>query len=133
MREAHGADFSIKDPENYNSLLHIASKIGNTEMVYLILATGIDINYQNKFGETALHYVCSKSKDINILQILITKGGNPDISNNLGDSPVSIAQRNGFHDAMIYFANRNVPQYRPRLPSNRPSSKLSRRSSRISN
>ncbi|CAG9328774.1 unnamed protein product [Blepharisma stoltei] len=113
QREAHGAKFDIKD-DNQNSLLHVASRCGNREIAHFLISRGAGVNSQNIFGETPLHLVCGKNKDIGMVQFLLTQGADSGIVNTIGESPQSIAQRSGFHEASICFSQHTHAPIRPR-------------------
>ena len=38
----------------------------------------------------------------------MAKGGDPNIANNLGDTPLQVAQRSGNHEAMLCFNGEDV-------------------------
>ena len=56
----HGADVATyRDKENWNnSLVHIAAKSDNKELLYFLHQNNADIDSQNQNGESALHLVC---------------------------------------------------------------------------
>ena len=113
-RFAHGARIEmVSEDANANTLLHLAVKTGKREIVQYFLNKGIDVNTRNGFGETALHLVCGKFKDICMVQFLASKGGDYRIMNSLGDSCMEVARRGGFHDAVIHFQQRSLGSGRP--------------------
>ena len=113
-RFAHGARIDMVTEDDYaNTLLHLAVRSGKREIVQYFLSKGIDVNIRNGFGETALHIVCGKFKDICMVQFLVSKGGDCKIMNSLGDSCMEVAKRNGFHDAVIHFQQRSMGSGRP--------------------
>lgn len=113
QREAHGAKFDVKDDQQ-NTLLHVSSKLGNREMAHYLITRGVNVNSQNCFGETPLHLVCGKNKDISMVQFLLTQGADPSLINTLGESAQSIAQRSGFYEAILYFNQNPQAPSRPR-------------------
>ncbi|OMJ76732.1 hypothetical protein SteCoe_23846 [Stentor coeruleus] len=113
LRLAHGASIEEKTCDsNKNSLLHIAAKMGKREMIQYILSKGLDINTRNEFGETALHVACGKVKDLSMIKFLVSKGADIEICNSIGDTCVEVAQRNSFHEAILYFQRRSVGKTR---------------------
>ncbi len=48
----------------------------------------MNIDLQNKFGETALHVCSGQSGNLELAKLLILKGANYTIKNQLGDSPL---------------------------------------------
>lgn len=115
-REAHGADLKeLMDDESGNNLLHISVRTGNKEIVHYLLARGLDINQPNRYGETPLHFICGRTRDLDMVKLLVSKGADYKITNNLGESAIckiysAQAQRNGDHEAALFFTNRNRPQ-----------------------
>ena len=49
----------------------------------------MNIDIQNKFGETPLHICSGQNKNLDLVKLLIMKGANSSIKNQLGDSPLS--------------------------------------------
>lgn len=113
LRLAHGANIEEKTCDsNKNTLLHIAAKLGKREMIQYILSKGLDVNIRNGYGETALHVACGKNKDLSMIKFLVSKGADIEICNSIGDTCVEVAQRNSFHDAILYFQGRSVGKTR---------------------
>ncbi|CDW82291.1 achain crystal structure of engineered northeast structural genomics consortium target [Stylonychia lemnae] len=129
MMERHGqALLNIyDDPDLNNNLLHLAVKHNQYEITeYLVkmyicifqshFQRGIDVNVQNNFGETPLHQCSGQNKNMEISKFLLMKGGNPNIKNRLGDSPlgkysfcplyiiIDLAKRYGNHQIAMLFA-----------------------------
>ena len=62
---------------------------------------GVNINHQNKNGETALH-TCCKIENIEVTKYILLKCNvNPNIKNSLGDTASQIAQRGQNHDLIM--------------------------------
>ena len=78
-------------PPGWN-LLHIASEVGNPDMVEFLLKFGVDINAHDDEGNTALHIAASKSNEsqghINVVKALLNKGAKIDIQNNNQSTPI---------------------------------------------
>ena len=121
MRMAHGAKInSVTNDAKCNSLIHIAVNSGKLEVIEYLLKHGLDINTPNAFGERPLHLACNKQKNICSVKYLVSKGAQVHIKNSLGDSCVDLAQRTGFHEAVLFFQQ----------ALSRPSSSISRSSSK---
>ena len=76
--------------KSFNAL-HDACKFGHYEIVALILKESkININIQDKDGNTALHH-CAKDFKLNICQLLIEKKCDLDIQNNFGNTSLHLA------------------------------------------
>ena len=59
---AHGADFNTFKDENQqgNSILHIAVKADNLDLLKFFKTNNVDLDLQNNNGETPLHLVSGK-------------------------------------------------------------------------
>jgi ankyrin repeat protein len=70
---------------------------------------GININQQNKDGQTALMLLCkySATKQFNPvnMKILINAGADPGISNKKGESPLTVTQLYGNENAINIIQN----------------------------
>lgn len=83
--------------ENGNSLLIEAAIHSNLEACRVLLNHGLNVNHQNKKGNTALHEMMLKEyftdTDIEIVNLLLAYGANPYIQNLLGSDIQSLQQR----------------------------------------
>ncbi|MEW6527858.1 MAG: ankyrin repeat domain-containing protein [Spirochaetota bacterium] len=64
--------------KNYRYITHLIHK-------------GININHQDKLGNTALHYAVIRERPIELLSLLLKYGARKDIRNNEGKTPLDIA------------------------------------------
>jgi ankyrin repeat protein len=74
----------------------------------------MNIDIQNKFGESSLHICSGQNKNLELSRLLIMQGANPNIKNNLGDSPLGtiiftelnldLAKRYGNHEIVLLFS-----------------------------
>ena len=74
----------------------------------------MNIDIQNKFGESSLHICSGQNKNLELSKLLIMQGANPNIKNNLGDSPLGkiaflirlldLAKRYGNHEIVLLFS-----------------------------
>jgi ankyrin repeat protein len=94
-----------KTSDDTNALMHLISHIPKPEdeIIYLdvidmLLQNGIQINHQNIFGETALHFA-ARALNICGVKYLISNGANVTLATTLTDStPMHYAlQRHAFH------------------------------------
>ncbi|CDW74055.1 ankyrin repeat protein [Stylonychia lemnae] len=83
IMQLHGQDLRVwvNENESSNSVLHYAVKNNKRDIV-----DGFNIDQQNQFGETALHWCSGQNKNIDMVKVLILKGANSNIKNQLGDS-----------------------------------------------
>lgn len=99
--------------ENGWSIIHSLSNIiaGNTnigrvngilEMTLYILDKFplLDINLQNNIGQTALHF---QLNNVALKKLLMIHGGDPDIEDEYGDSPRSLAVKHNYRDMIELF------------------------------
>jgi len=78
--------------ENLNSNLHIAVKENVEKLVKYFLDKNYSPNEQNNLGDTPLHYAV-QLKNKNIIQLLMENGGDLNIKNKKGFSPLDLADR----------------------------------------
>ncbi|CAI8053946.1 Kinase D-interacting substrate of 220 kDa [Geodia barretti] len=91
-----GAKPHIQDKNKTNALL-LAIKIHGTDTVVEALLDHMDPSYldiQDSYGETALMYACKK-KNLKLVKKILSMGANSTISNNNGDTAVTIANELG--------------------------------------
>ena len=76
-------DLSQED-ENHDNVLHHACSLGSFEVVHMVLdKSSIDLNKQNRFGETAVHNAI-KRKQFDLVEYLIKNGANLDLCDEKG-------------------------------------------------
>ncbi|XP_013402461.1 ankyrin-3-like [Lingula anatina] len=87
-------------PVTSNTLV-CAARGGHVELVKGIAAMdGIDVNHQNKYGNTALH-LASRDGHVDVVRYLINEDrADACIQNNVGDKTLSEASRNGNGDVV---------------------------------
>jgi len=88
--ENYHVDINVQTDNMKNTILHLAVKRGNTDLIKYILTTKININQSNRSDETALYYslVYSQTK---ITHLLITHGANINQPDNRGRTPLFVA------------------------------------------
>lgn len=86
----------IKDGESQkgNTLLHVAVKKRDDDMIRLLIRKGADVNAKNMKGNTALHYAA----ETGTAMILIKSGAHIDAKNKRGDTLLHKSAYNGMED-----------------------------------
>lgn len=77
-------DYSLRDTDY--PWFH-AVKAGNAEIVEIIASAGIDINFADKSGDTALH-IAARALSIAIIELLQSLKASPGVCNNFGRTPL---------------------------------------------
>lgn len=85
------ADASVKN-NNGNTCLHYVCACGDLDVAMCLLGR-VNINEKNYKGNTPLHNACENSYAI-VVNTLISYGGNMNIINNNGITPLNIAKKN---------------------------------------
>ena len=81
-----GSDLNEKDPYGGSSPLMSAAVFGKTAIARELINAGVDLNFKNKEGSTALHtaaFFCRPE----IVQMLLNKGADKTIKNAYGATP----------------------------------------------
>jgi ankyrin repeat protein/L-ascorbate metabolism protein UlaG (beta-lactamase superfamily) len=78
----------IKEPGLDESLLHVAARFKQSEMVKILLAKGLDVNAKNKLGSIPLHLACI-SGSYTMVDDLLNRGSDYSLVNLRGKAPVS--------------------------------------------
>lgn len=117
----HGNDIFVLDSSDVsnNTLLHIAVMNGNRETAEFLIRKGIDVNSANANKETPLHHavaIKNQKKAVEMVELMISKGADPYLKDNLGDTPVEKAKRLGKSDILMLFAE--TDDRRVATPSN---------------
>ena len=109
---ANKADLNLKDPETGNTPLMEAAREFDVEIVRLLAAHDADVNLCNTCGNNALIEAfstgqacsdaeCTDKAALNeIVTLLIEKGIDLSHENNNGDTALSLAEKNGYSDAL---------------------------------
>jgi hypothetical protein len=79
----------------------VASEIGNTSLIGMLIGHGADKDATDVDGETGL-FKAARKGDLEMARFLLSQGANPHISNNEGLTASGIAQKNG-HDELAAF------------------------------
>ena len=79
---------NIKEPTLEESLLHVAARYNQYEMVEKLLSKGLDVNAKNKFGSIPLHLACI-SGSYPMVNDLLVHGSDYSVVNIRGKTPVA--------------------------------------------
>lgn len=72
------------------NLLHIAIENENMEIIKLLVEKGVDINFQDRKGNTALHELC-KLGNLEIIKFLLDNGAYVNVQNSVGMTPLHLS------------------------------------------
>lgn len=103
----HGARTDVDNNTGWNALLY-AIQNGNPEIVRELLAREKDVNALHG-GVTPL-YLAVLNKKLDVVQMLLAKGADPDVATRIGETPIALAVNNG--DKQILDALRLNPNSR---------------------
>jgi ankyrin repeat protein len=84
-----GGNPNLRDAEG-NTPIILATQVRWTDGLRLLLDFGVQVNAQNRLGETAL-LKAVQARDIESVKLLIEGRANPDIADNTGTTPRSLA------------------------------------------
>jgi len=85
-------DIEFREPKNHGfTTLTVAAQEGNLEMVKFLINEKLDINHQDEFGKTPLHWAAERHVDI--VEYLLAAGADVTIQNQYGQKPIDIAKR----------------------------------------
>jgi len=86
-----GADPNAQDPQSGSTVLSIASLMGHTEIVALLLERGADVNAKSRDGGTALHAAAFLGR-AEAVKLLLEKGADTTLRNNMGSIAIDGAK-----------------------------------------
>jgi ankyrin repeat protein len=77
--------------ENINSSFFWAAMAGEDEVCSYFISKGVDVNFQNIIGLTALH-VAAQDNRIDVVKLLVKKGADVNVKSNDGETPLARAK-----------------------------------------
>ena len=84
--------------------LHFAAQSQCAEVVLMLVEKGAEIDKKNSVGNTPLGLAIFNYRgDGEVIKILLKAGANPNLQNNAGVSPKTLAQRIGNYDVSKFF------------------------------
>lgn len=96
----HGADVNAVDFHNNTTLYFVARHMGSADFVQYTIDTGVDINAQNKIGQTA-SIIATRLGNTEGLQNLLQNGANPNLQNIQGKAALHDAVNKGNEKAAL--------------------------------
>lgn len=102
----HGADPHMPDPNSGNTPLHYAAETGQADVVKLLLECDVEVNAKSLGLNTPLAYASGylqgyKHKpNIQVIEMLLAKGGDPNLVDASGYFPLHYAAQSGHPDVV---------------------------------
>lgn len=118
-----GADPYVIDSQG-NTPLFLAASEGLLESVKILLDRGVEVNFRNSAGCTALHWVAAEKKNFShVADFLIERGANVNAKNDRGFTPLTHNEwmegneetRSVIEKRMLELSMKNVPAKSARL------------------
>ena len=99
-------DTNISD-DKLSSLLVVACKEGNLDVVKVLLDQGAKVNQTDNRGRLPLLMAC-KENNLNVVRLLLERGANANIADSRGNSPLSIALKTNNKNILNLLSNYNL-------------------------
>ncbi|CAG8757751.1 23764_t:CDS:2, partial [Racocetra persica] len=97
---------SLQNRQNH-TMLHIAAMLGYKRLCTYLVEKDIDVDMQDKYGFTALHYSAWTGRE-DIVRLLLTAGSDDIILNSNEKYAYDLAASRNFHDIVSLIANHRV-------------------------
>lgn len=98
----HGVNFSAAShPRTGDTVLHVAAKLGDVELISFFMGYGVDTDPLNQQGETPLH-LAAEGSDLPAVRLLVELGANLNVTSTKGDTPLMLVCRRGVAQAAKY-------------------------------
>ncbi len=92
---------NMNAPQPGDSLLHVAIRLKNSEMIDYLLQQGVDVTLENQDGNTALH-IAGVFSDAKTINALLDKGAQLEFENKKNETPYFYAlKHNAMDNALI--------------------------------
>lgn len=107
---SHGADLAFAEEKLRYTALHFAAADQQQTLVHILLNAGAPVNAADKFGNTPLwRAVVNHRGDLELIQLLVDFGADPERQNVKGISPRNAAARLG-KSAVTALFDRAIPR-----------------------
>jgi len=94
-------DMDAGDPSNEGLTgLHFASKYGNEDIVEQLIAAGVNVQAEDDYGKTALHWAAQEGRSLHTVECLIAGGVNVNGGDRFGRTALHYAAR-GDHGEIV--------------------------------
>ncbi|XP_050390797.2 serine/threonine-protein phosphatase 6 regulatory ankyrin repeat subunit B-like [Patella vulgata] len=97
----HGADVNAADQNQFTVLHHIVTKPNANLFLQKLIFAGVQINLQNKFGETPLYLATISNNEYAVNMLLETNGSCVDLADRNGITPLMLAAIQNKHGASV--------------------------------
>lgn len=85
---------TVQDPSDERNALHVvANNDGDEEMAAWLLERGLNVDSIDSEGNTALHYLGDWESALEMADVLLSSGANPNIENSACATPLLLASR----------------------------------------
>jgi ankyrin repeat protein len=85
---------NMQDAEGYSGLIY-SCKMGNIEVVDVLLSHGANVHLKNRYSYDALMYACELENNERIVELLLSAGANVNVFNSCKMTPLCIACKIG--------------------------------------
>lgn len=103
----HKADvFIASSATGYSAATYVVTN-GQVEYLYLMILAGMDVNTQDKDGDTLLHYAV-RSRKVNMVTMLLENGAIPDLYNHKKETALYLCNQNAQYFTLLLDAAMDV-------------------------
>ncbi len=92
---------------SWGTYLHLASRLGNAEIVKSLIEKGANVNARNNLGKTPLHYAI-ESCDVETTKVLLENRAKPNVFDNNGKAPIHYVAELGNMELMELLIERGA-------------------------
>lgn len=92
---SEGADVNVRDKSQTWTALHFAARDQKLQIVEVLLDAKAEVDPQDTFGNTPLWRAVMSGGSQKVVELLVSRGANPELKNLSGVSALDVAQRKG--------------------------------------